>query len=147
MNCAVLTSICAILHVQWNNINNETYASKQTQSSMQCKTSHDLWALKMAGKWRIYLLPIRTFFKFFLSFRDTNCIYLLSTLNKMCIYKRVTHWSTIHHCSRHFDYLTSRLEQTFIFIFRENKTWHFIRIVCLADESHKSYVLFSLKNI
>ena len=48
------------------------------------------------------------------------------------------------------DYIRSRRHfyyHYFLFLFsKENKIWYIMRIICWADVSHGSQVLFSLKN-
>ena len=62
--------------------------------------------------------------------------YTFAQILKNSVSLTLKAWSKI--CSR-------RHSKTFVLFFRENKSWHFMWIICLADDSHEMLTCFLWK--
>ena len=99
---------------------------------------------------------------FYLSW-DFNCKYKMmisqqwvirNTIINFILNLKVPITITADNILKYFSYFSGNIRcgKSYFSLFKENKTWHFMWIICLADDSHrqmihmKYQVLFSLKN-
>ena len=104
----------------WRNKKKLSYFSLKNVHIIQ---SHDQW------QWRQ---------------RCLCCLLYIQVMNYHFTWHGLTLKAPSKICSRqHFEFFF-----TYYFLFfRENKSWHFMWIICLADDSHEMSRLYSLKKI
>ena len=124
------------------------------------KYGADRWTYKRALEWYTSNIIANHYhvarYKNNIFIRNISCILSFIFISKIwisaaCTYSHSATDPTIYSSSVWFITLKAPSKicsrrQSKLFLFRENKSWHFMWIVCLADDSHELSRLISFKN-